>query len=192
MTAQKIIRKSAIALILPLGVAASMAAVPPNATAPQETQQTAAAISAEAQQHIDQLAKAYLATQQLLAGDKFEGVAKQLATVQKEAKSLAAIQSDKLKADAQAVVDAAAGNPKSLDEARTGFKKLSIAVTELLKAAPPTSTVAPALYDVYCPMAKADWLQSSKDVANPYLGKEMSTCGKVTATIDSKPESKSK
>lgn len=192
MTARKIIRKSAFALLLPLGVAASIAAAPPNAAAPQETQQTAAAISAEIQQHIDLLAKAYLATQQLLAGDKFEGVTEQLATVQKEAKSLASTQNDKLKADAQSVADAATDKPKSLDEARTGFKKLSMAVTDLLKATPPTSTVAPALYDVYCPMAKADWLQTSKEVANPYLGKQMLTCGKVKATIDSKSESKSK
>lgn len=192
MTARKIIWTSAFALILPLGVAPSMAAAPPAVAAPHEAQQAAVEVSTEAQQHIDQLAKAYLATQQLLAGDKFEGVAEQLSTVHKEAKSLATTQRDKLKADAQAVADAAAGEPKALDEARTGFKKLSTAVTNLLKAAPPTTAVAPALYDVYCPMAKADWLQTSKEVANPYMGKQMSTCGKVKATIDSKPETKSK
>ena len=26
-------------------------------------------------------------------------------------------------------------------------------------------------------MAKADWLQKSKDTSNPYFGKEMSECG---------------
>jgi len=183
----------AFAAALPLSIAVSSFAADPPPAAPQAAQQAAAEVSTEAQPHVDQLAKAYLATQHLLADDKFEGVADQMATIQKQSKALvAALTQDNLKTEAQAVSDAAGAEAKTLDEARTNFKKLSTAVSALLKDAPPTAAVAPALYDVYCPMAKADWLQVSKDVANPYLGKQMSTCGKVTATIDSKPDSKTK
>lgn len=176
----------AIALSLPLGMAGiSLAADAPSAT-PPAAQAPAASVSAEAQQHIDRLAKAYLAAQKLLADDKLEGVADQMTTIQKQAKALAS--EDKLKTKAQTVADATGPEPKTLDEARTGFKKLSTAVAALLKDAPPTAAVAPALYDVYCPMAKADWLQASKEVSNPYMGKQMSTCGKVKETIKATPE----
>jgi Cu(I)/Ag(I) efflux system membrane fusion protein len=190
MNAGSKIQICAIALALPLGMAATTFAADPPAAAPHAAQAPAASVSAEAQQHIDRLAKAYLATQKLLADDKLEGVADEMTTIQKQSKALAA--EDRLKTKAQAVADTAATEPKTLDEARTSFKELSTAVAALLKAAPPTAAVAPALYDVYCPMAKADWLQTSKEVANPYMGKPMATCGKVKATIESRPEPNSK
>jgi len=34
---------------------------------------------------------------------------------------------------------------------------------------------------VSCPMADADWVQSTRQIANPYFGQAMSTCGTVTA-----------
>ncbi len=43
------------------------------------------------------------------------------------------------------------------------------------------------LHVIHCPMAfddrGADWLQPTKDVANPYFGKTMFKCGEVTQTI---------
>ena len=33
---------------------------------------------------------------------------------------------------------------------------------------------------VNCPMADADWVQSSRAIANPYFGQSMSSCGTVT------------
>lgn len=39
------------------------------------------------------------------------------------------------------------------------------------------------LYQIHCPMASnekgADWISDSKEVRNPYFGKEMLTCGEV-------------
>lgn len=59
-----------------------------------------------------------------------------------------------------------------LTSARKAFKTLS------------NETVAFArqqmgYFIVHCPMADADWVQSTREVANPFLGKEMSTCGTV-------------
>ncbi len=35
----------------------------------------------------------------------------------------------------------------------------------------------PDFHVFYCPMAKKDWVQSTTTIANPYMGKEMLTCG---------------
>jgi hypothetical protein len=39
----------------------------------------------------------------------------------------------------------------------------------------------------YCPMAKANWLQPGDAIANPYLGREMPTCGTVQKKIMAPP-----
>ncbi len=35
----------------------------------------------------------------------------------------------------------------------------------------------PDFHVFYCPMIKKDWVQSTTAIANPYMGKEMLTCG---------------
>lgn len=41
-------------------------------------------------------------------------------------------------------------------------------------------TTGKAGYYVFtCPMAKAEWVQKTKDVQNPYMGKEMPGCGSI-------------
>ena len=35
----------------------------------------------------------------------------------------------------------------------------------------------PDFHVFYCPMVKKDWVQSTTTIANPYMGKEMLTCG---------------
>lgn len=39
------------------------------------------------------------------------------------------------------------------------------------------------IYEDYCPMKKVYWLSNGTDIKNPYYGKSMLTCGKVTATL---------
>jgi hypothetical protein len=55
---------------------------------------------------------------------------------------------------------------------------------DLVRRLPASRSVAEKLYVLHCPMAKADWLQRSETVANPYWGSEMLECGAVTQTID--------
>lgn len=38
------------------------------------------------------------------------------------------------------------------------------------------------VYYQYCPMKKAYWLSTEKEIKNPYYGSSMLTCGKVAAT----------
>jgi hypothetical protein len=39
------------------------------------------------------------------------------------------------------------------------------------------------IYLQYCPMKKASWLSSEKQIRNPYYGSSMLTCGEVTETL---------
>jgi hypothetical protein len=60
-----------------------------------------------------------------------------------------------------------------LGNARTSFKTLS---TEAIALAKHTQ----GCFILTCPMAQAEWVQSTRTVANPYLGKDMLNCGEVT------------
>jgi len=38
------------------------------------------------------------------------------------------------------------------------------------------------IYQMYCPMKKVYWLSNEKEIKNPYYGKQMLNCGKITDT----------
>ena len=81
----------------------------------------------------------------------------------------------KLKADAQAI---AASN--KIEVQRTAFSTLSNNIYTLAKAAKLSTE---PVYQQYCPMKKMYWLSSETAIKNPYYGKMMLTCGKVTETL---------
>lgn len=56
--------------------------------------------------------------------------------------------------------------------AREAFKTLSIEMVALTKH-------TAGYFILTYPMAQADWVQSTRAVTNPYLGKDMLTCGAV-------------
>ena len=64
----------------------------------------------------------------------------------------------------------AVAKAKDIEGARDAFKSLSAAIEPL--AAGEKGYVV-----MNCPMMNADWVQTSKDVKNPYFGKAMLTCG---------------
>ena len=59
---------------------------------------------------------------------------------------------------------------KDLKEARDAFGDLSITAEKLAGG-------QPGYHTFYCPMVKKDWVQQTTVVANPYMGKDMLTCG---------------
>lgn len=63
---------------------------------------------------------------------------------------------------------------------RDAFASLSTDIISLAKGA---KLSAQPVYVDYCPMKKASWLSSEQAIKNPYYGKQMATCGKVTETI---------
>jgi hypothetical protein len=83
--------------------------------------------------------------------------------------------SDKIKADAEQI-------NKNMDvkKQRSYFNDLSNNVFALVKGLKANEK---PVYQQYCPMAKGYWLSDNSAVKNPYYGKAMLTCGKVTETL---------
>ena len=69
---------------------------------------------------------------------------------------------------------------KDIKKQRDQFANLSTNMAVLAKAVKLSSQ---PIYQVYCPMKKANWLSSSKEIRNPYYGSAMLTCGEVVNTI---------
>lgn len=72
----------------------------------------------------------------------------------------------------------------SLEGQRMAYSKLSNEFIAMVKKA---GVKNGALYTAFCPMANnnegANWLSWSKEIRNPYFGKEMLSCGSVEETI---------
>ena len=70
----------------------------------------------------------------------------------------------------------ALGQAEDLLGAREAYKKLSAPILDWASMSKPASVNV-----VYCPMAKASWLQRPGAVRNPYYGSEMLRCGRVVS-----------
>lgn len=73
---------------------------------------------------------------------------------------------------------------KDLKKQRDYFATLSSNVASVAKAFKLSDK---PLYVQYCPMKKASWLSSEKQIRNPYYGSSMLTCGEVTETLTPNP-----
>ena len=69
---------------------------------------------------------------------------------------------------------------KDISHQREHFSSLSNNIYKLAKA---VKLSTGPVYQEYCPMKKMYWLSSEAAIQNPYYGKTMLTCGKVTATL---------
>jgi len=68
--------------------------------------------------------------------------------------------------------DSGIAKASSIQDARAGFEKLSGRAKTLVGG-------QSGYHVFHCPMLKKDWVQTSKEVSNPYGGKAMLTCGEV-------------
>lgn len=82
---------------------------------------------------------------------------------------------EKLRFDGQHI-----GESTDIKHQREHFGSLSANMFTVLKALKANEMV---LYEQYCPMAKKTWLNETATIKNPYLGKEMPTCGVVKETL---------
>jgi len=77
------------------------------------------------------------------------------------------------------------GESADIEEARLELATVSEAVYALAKAYHPNQS---ELYYQFCPMAKngdgANWLSSTKEIINPYMGQRMPHCGRTQETIN--------
>ena len=69
---------------------------------------------------------------------------------------------------------------KDIKKQRDQFANLSNNMAALAKAVKLSSK---PIYQVYCPMKKANWLSYEQTIKNPYYGSAMLSCGEVVKTI---------
>lgn len=110
----------------------------------------------------------YLKVQSALARDSMKNVS---ASVQAIA---AAVRADETTSLPTAIADQAdaLAEAKNLANARKAFKSLSESIIAYFKA---NGSPQGTYFEVYCPIAKASWLQTGETVKNPYLGPRSAT-----------------
>lgn len=114
----------------------------------------------------------YIQAHAALVQDSLEGVSKATTAMVK------AIQGDSMKMLPQNVTQQveALSKATNIETARAAFKTLSDSLIQYLKD---QKVPSGSYHEVYCPMAKASWLQIGKTVMNPYMGKAMIHCGQL-------------
>ena len=120
----------------------------------------------------------YLKIQSALAKDSIDGVAANASAISK------AVRGDSMNMLSPEVASHAdiLANAKDLAAAREAFKSLSKSLIQYLNA----NNVTHAYVEVYCPMAKANWLQKDDKIDNPYLGASMRSCGQIQKKTNQK------
>ena len=114
----------------------------------------------------------YLKIQTELAKDSINGVDEHANAIAK------AVRGDDMKMLSPEVANQAEklAQTKDLQAAREAFKPLS---DSLIKYLADNKAGAGIYHEAHCPMAKASWLQTGTDIRNPYLGKQMLSCGEL-------------
>jgi len=112
----------------------------------------------------------YLMIQTELAKDSVRGLDEHASAIAK------AVKGDEMKMLSPDVAKQAEtlAKAKDIKAAREAFKPLS---TSLVKYLADNKAGKGTYHEAYCPMVKASWLQTGKDITNPYMGKSMLNCG---------------
>ena len=114
------------------------------------------------------------------AAGKAEAFAKALNAVDMNAvgeKDMNALMAAQQKLSASTSQIAASNN---IADQRQSFAALSADLFTLAKS---VKLADQPVYQFTCPMKKTTWLSNETTVKNPYFGKQMLTCGKITETI---------
>ena len=148
--------------------------VAPPATKPDSPQ----GVDANAQSRIDRMVTAYLAIQNALTRNEIDEIGGGLGVIRQAASELSSHAEGKMLGHLERILSATEEQPDDLESIRENFGIMSDAMLALVKQAPPSTTVSPAVYDLYCPMVKKHWLQMNRKVANPY-DPDMLECGVV-------------
>ncbi len=112
----------------------------------------------------------YLKIQSALAKDSIDGVASNASAIAN------AVRGDSMKMLSPHVAEQAdaLAKAKDLASAREAFKPLSKSLIQYMNDHNVSTFV-----EVYCPMAKASWLQAGDKIDNPYLESSMRGCGEI-------------
>lgn len=80
------------------------------------------------------------------------------------------INNDKAKAELTPII-VDLSKTKDLDAARKSYEQLSLKLNAIKK------DLGIQADEYYCPMVKKTWLQKDSKIMNPYVGKDMASCG---------------
>ena len=130
-----------------------------------------AALAAKAPEPAKSVLDNYEKIRQALVQDSLKGVADHAQAIAK------AVREDQSKTIPAKIADDADKLAKAQDlkMARDDFKPLSADLVAYLEQ----NKTGSGYHEMYCPMAKANWIQKSKKVDNPYMGKSMPRCGEM-------------
>ncbi len=129
---------------------------------------------------------------ELLTQDKTDGLQAPVDIIAAGAAGLTNTSNTDLNDFGERLASAVGGSVADLESARSVFEEVSGVLIELWAVAPPSQSAAPVVYHVYCPMVKKGWLQTSREVANPYAP-YMLRCGSVKGVVaGEEPEGESK
>jgi hypothetical protein len=121
----------------------------------------------------------YLRIQEALSADRVSGIT--------DAAQLIAAEAAKIGPGATSIRSAAGRLERTADlkSARAAFDTLS----EALIAYANTSNLAigDGVIVAYCPMLRKYWLQKGAAIRNPYYGKEMLDCGRISDSLPDLP-----
>ncbi len=117
--------------------------------------------------HANPVLDATIPVSQALTNDNLESARKAAAALAETAKTA--------RQEAIATHAAQIAASKTLEEAREHFKAVSEETVKLAAG-------QEGYYVMTCPMAKADWVQKTTEVQNPYMGQSMPACGSIKGT----------
>jgi len=140
----------------------------------------AAAVSAQAGAPMQSVLDQYIKIQTALAGDSLKGVPEATAQIASIAKTSEGAVPENIAERAQAVAKAT-----DIKAAREAFKPLS---TALIAAFANQKSLSGDYYEAFCPMANASWIQSGKNISNPFFGSSMSSCGEIRNSLGGAPQ----
>ncbi|MES2307700.1 MAG: DUF3347 domain-containing protein [Verrucomicrobiota bacterium] len=118
----------------------------------------------------------YLLIQKALAADSTKGISEASTKISE------LVEKDTMKMfpTSLATQAKALAKQEKIEDARKGFASLSAELISSLKA---QKINTGKFFIAECPMAKAEWIQDSKKIANPYYGSSMATCGSIKGNL---------
>ncbi|MBL4702265.1 MAG: efflux RND transporter periplasmic adaptor subunit [Phycisphaeraceae bacterium] len=137
-------------------------------------------------QAMNQLIKSYLAIQHQLTLENMDGISEQLALLRQSAKQLAAHLPNE---PVNALIKSTNISVTDIKVFRDGFAVLSDIMIQLIKQTREDIIPSQNLYQAYCPMVKKNWIQSEKEIRNPYMT-TMLDCGSIKAQLVKSPLNK--
>lgn len=144
-----------------------------------------AQVSPVRMQNVDAVVSAYLDISAALGAEQKNSTPIDVSALIKTAHGLHAeelgTKGEPLAVDIARAAEAMRGHP--VEHQRDLFRGLSEKVIALVDAFPPSRSLGDQLYVMQCPMAMSNWIQRSRDVANPFYASDMKTCGTMLRAV---------